>query len=102
MYPARIGGMATETVTVTLEADGESDEIEVPAGAVDLLSEGDEGATAVVGDLALLGIAQQLHGVVHHSQGGVDADVEAAEEKALELFEDRFGRSFAEMTGHDH
>jgi hypothetical protein len=94
--------MATETVTITLETEEDSDEIEVPVGAVDLLSEGEEGPSAVAGDLALLGVAQQLHGVVHHTHGEVDEDIEAAEQKALDLFEERFGRSFADMTGHDH
>lgn len=94
--------MATETITVTIEAGEDSDEIEVPVEAIDLLSEEDEGAPTVLGDLALLGITQQLHGIIHHSHGEVGEEVEAAEEKALELFEERFGRSFAEMTGHDH
>lgn len=94
--------MATETVTVTLETDDSEDELEVPAAAIDLLNDGDEGVPTVIGDLAMLGVAQQLHGIIHHTQEDVGADVEAAEEKTMELFEERFGRSFAEMTGHDH
>lgn len=94
--------MATETVTVTIEAGEDSDEVEIPVAAIDLLEEGDQGAPGVVGDLAILGIAQQLHGVLHHSREEVSEDIEAAEERTMELFEERFGRSFAEMTGHDH
>lgn len=94
--------MATETVTVTLETAESEDELEVPAAAIDMLNESDEGVPTVIGDLAMLGVAQQLHGIIHHTQEDVGDDVEAAEEKTMELFEERFGRSFAEMTGHDH
>jgi hypothetical protein len=94
--------MAEETVTVALESNEHSDEIEVPVALVDLLGEANESATTVVGDLAMLGLAQQIHGVVHHSQGDVDEDIEATEELTMELFEQRFGRNYAEVTGHSH
>jgi hypothetical protein len=91
-----------ETVTVTLEAGDDHDELELPVAAVELLDENDGGAPAVVGDLAILGIAQQLHGAIHHAEGEVGPEIEEAEQKTMEVFEERFGRSFAEMTGHDH
>ena len=91
-----------ETVTVTLESDDKHDELELPVAAVDLLDENDEGAPTVVGDLAILGVAQQLHGAIHHAEGEVGPEIEEAEQKTMEVFEERFGRSFAEMTGHDH
>jgi hypothetical protein len=94
--------MANDTITVTLETDDESDEIEVSEALVEILSEGDEGVPTVVGDLAVLGLAQQAHGVVHHSQGGVSDELEAAEELTMELFEERFGQSYGEVTGHSH
>ncbi|MEF8781728.1 MAG: hypothetical protein V5A39_02170 [Haloarculaceae archaeon] len=94
--------MASETVTVTLESGDATDELEVPATLVDLLSEGEETATTVVGDLAMLGLAQQAHGIVHHSQGDVGEDIEAAEELTLDLFEERFGQTYGEVTGHSH
>jgi hypothetical protein len=94
--------MAKETATVRLETDDASDELTVPVDVLELLSEGDEDITTVVGDLAMLGIAQQAHGIVHHSQGEVGEDVEAAEELTMELFEERFGQSYGEMTGHSH
>jgi hypothetical protein len=94
--------MTAETVTVTLETDEDSDELEVPAKIIDLLNDSDEGVTTVVGDLAMLSIAQQAHGIIHHTQGEIGEDVEAAEALTMELFEERFGQSFAEMTGHDH
>jgi len=94
--------MANETATVTLTAGDDSDEIEVPVAIADLLAEGDESVTTVVGDLAMLGFAQQAHGIVHHSQGEVGEDLRAAEELAMDLFEERFGQSYAEVTGHSH
>lgn len=94
--------MSDETVTVTLTTDGDSDDIEVPVAIVDLLSEDDESVTTVVGDLAMLGFAQQAHGIVHHSQGEVGEDLQAAEQLTLDLFEERFGQSYAEVTGHSH
>jgi len=94
--------MTAETITVTLETEADSDELDVPAKIIDLLNESDEGVTTVVGDLAMLSIAQQAHGIIHHSQGEIDEETEAAEELTMDLFEERFGQSFAQMTGHDH
>lgn len=94
--------MAAETVTVTIEADEDEDELEIPVDAIDLLNESDEGVPTVLGDLALLGVAQQIHGIIHHTQEDVGEDVEAAEQKTMELFEERFGQSFADMIGHEH
>jgi len=94
--------MPTESVTVTIETADASDEIDVPTALIDLLADGEESAATVVGDVAMLGIAQQAHGAVHHGQGEVDDEVAAAESRAMDRFEERFGRSFAEMTGHDH
>jgi hypothetical protein len=94
--------MAEETATVRIETDDASDELTVPVAILEMLSEGDEDITTVVGDLAMLGIAQQAHGIVHHGHGDVDEDVEAAEELTMDLFEERFGQSYGEMTGHSH
>jgi hypothetical protein len=95
--------MATPaTVTVTLSADDDADEIEVPRKLLDLLSEGEEPAPAVVADIAMLGLAQQAHGAVHHSHGETSEEVEAAESLTMDLFEERFGQTYGEMTGHSH
>ncbi|WP_459194174.1 DUF7545 family protein [Halosimplex sp. J119] len=92
-----------KTVTLTLESDdGATDELEVPTELLDLLAEGDETAPEVVGDIAMFGLAQRIHSAVHHSEGEVDETVAETEELTLELFEERFGRSFAELTGHSH
>lgn len=94
--------MTNETVTLTIESADASDELTVPADLLDMLREGEETDPRVVGDIAMMGLAQRIHGAVHHSEGGVDDEVEAVEELTLDLFEDRFGRSFAELTGHGH
>lgn len=94
--------MSQDTVTVTLETGDASDELEVPTAIIDLLTEGEESVPTVVGDLAMLGIAQQAHGIVHHSQGDVNSELEAAETLTMELFEERFGQTYAEVTGHSH
>lgn len=92
-----------ETATFTIESpDGETDELTVPTGLVDMLREEGEGRTDVLGDLAMLSLAQQAHAVVHHGHGDTDPEAEAYEQKAMELFEERFGTTFGEMTGHSH
>ncbi|WP_115862896.1 DUF7545 family protein [Halorussus litoreus] len=93
-----------ETVTYTIESpDGNTEELTVPAGVVDLLREDEEETdTEVLGDLATLSLTQQAHALVHHSPGDTGEEVQALEQKALELFEERFGQSFEEMTGHSH
>ena len=94
--------MPTESVTVTIETADASDEIDVPTALIDFLADGDESAATVVGDVAMLGIAQQAHGAVHHGQGDADQGIQDLEQLTLDLFEERFGASFAELTGHDH
>ena len=94
--------MTRETTTVRIETDDSSDELEVPVRVLELLSEEGDEPAGVVGDLVMLGVAQQAHGIVHHAQGEVDDDLEAAEKRTMELFEERFGQSYAEVTGHNH
>ena len=94
--------MGEDTLTIRLETDDASDELTVPTVFVEMLSEEGESAPDVVGDLAMLALAQQAHGVVHHSHGEVSDELSAAEQLAMDLFEERFGQSFGEMTGHSH
>ncbi|CAI49375.1 uncharacterized protein NP_2568A [Natronomonas pharaonis DSM 2160] len=98
--------MADDTVTVTIETPDNRDEIEVVPEAIDVLNESDEGMPTVIGDLAMLGVAQQLHAVLHHAQGDIGVEEsdanEQAMERTMELFEERFGQPFEEMMGHGH
>ena len=93
-----------ETVAYTIESpDGETEELTVPTGVIDALREDDaETDTTVLGDLAMLSLAQQAHALVHHSHEEPDERTRAQEEKTMELFEERFGTTFGEMTGHSH
>jgi hypothetical protein len=92
-----------DTEAYTIEApDGSTETVELPEGLVDLLSEQGETKGTVVGDITLLAFAQRAHALVHHSEGDVTEDVADIGEKAEELFEERFGVSFAEATGHQH
>ena len=92
----------SDTVTLTVESAEGSDEVTLPADLIELLKEGEETPAEVVGDLAMMGCAQRIHATVHHSQGDVDPTIEHLEELTMELFEDRFGVSYGEMTGHSH
>jgi hypothetical protein len=94
--------MANDTVTLSIESDGDSDELTVPADLLDLLREDAESDPEVVGDIAMFGLAQRIHGAVAHGQGEPDQEIKDVESLTLDLFEERFGASFAELTGHDH
>jgi hypothetical protein len=94
--------MASDTRTVALSTDDADDEIEVPTALLDVLGEEGDAAPQIVGDVAMLGLAQQAHGIVHHGQGEVSSDLEAAEAAVMDLFEERFGQTYAEVTGHGH
>ncbi|MFP9190645.1 DUF7545 family protein [Natronosalvus vescus] len=91
-----------ETTTFSIEtADGDTDEVTLPSGLVDLLAEGDQTQAETVGDITLLSFASRAHHIVHHGEEPSE-ELEAQEARAMELFEERFGVTFAEATGHHH
>lgn len=90
-----------ETITFSIESEDDADDLTLPAGLVDLLAEGEQGPAETVGDITLLAFASRAHHVVHHGEDA-DEDLEAQEERVMDLFEERFGVSFAEATGHHH
>ena len=94
--------MADETVTLRIEGDDDADEVTLPSEMLDLMRENDETDTEIVGDLALFSCAQRIHATVHHAEGGDTDQYRDIEETTMELFEDRFGATYGELTGHDH
>jgi hypothetical protein len=94
--------MTNDTVTLTIEGEEADDELTVPSELLDMLRENDETDPEVIGDIAMFGLAQRIHGAVHHGQGEAGQEIQDLEELTLDLFEERFGASFAELTGHDH
>ena len=94
--------MTDETVTLSIEGDAETDEVTLPLGMLDLLREAEESDAEVVGDLALFSCAQRIHATVHHAEGGDTERYRAIEERTMALFEERFGATYGELTGHDH
>ena len=92
----------SDTVTLTIESDEGDDEVTLSRGLLEMLAEGEETPAEVVGDLAMFGCAQRVHMTVHHSEGEVEPELERIEEVTMELFEDRFGATYGEVTGHQH
>ncbi len=90
----------TTTFTIATE-DGEEDEVTVPTGLLDLVAEGDQSHAETVGDVVSLSFAGRAHHMVHHGEGADEA-LEAQEARVMELFEERFGVTFGEATGHQH
>ena len=94
--------MDVETATVTIEVeDGGTEELSVPRGLLERLVEGEESLAASVGDVVVLSVANNAHHWVHHA-GEADEELAAEESARMAAFEERFGMSFGEMTGHQH
>lgn len=90
----------TTTFSISSE-DGSTDDVTIPSGLVDLVAEGDQSDAETVGDVMLLSFASRAHHIVHHGDEA-DEELEAQEERVMELFEERFGVTFGEATGHQH
>ncbi|SIS03655.1 DUF7545 family protein [Natronorubrum thiooxidans] len=91
-----------ETTTVSISTDDDTtDEVTIPSGLIDLVAEGDQTDAETIADVALLSFASRAHHLVHHGQGA-DEDLEAQEARVMDLFEERFGVTYGEATGHQH
>ena len=92
-----------DTETYTIESpEGDSDTVELPTGLVDTLAEQGEEPSKVISDIVLQALAQHAHALAHHSQGETPQELVEMNETAEELFEERFGVTLAEATGHQH
>ncbi|WP_254863388.1 DUF7545 family protein [Halovivax gelatinilyticus] len=90
------------TTTFSIESEtGDGDDVTLPTGLVDLLAEGEQSPSETVGDIVLLSFASRAHHLVHHGDGA-DDELEAQEAQIMDLFEERFGVSYADATGHHH
>jgi hypothetical protein len=94
--------MALEDVTVTVEADGEDDTIEIPAGLIDRLREEGETRADVVGSITLMALTGRAHALLHHVEEESGEELHDIEDVMQDRFEDRFGMTYAEATGHEH
>ncbi len=93
--------MSEETVTLQIEGD-DVDEVTLPKEMLELMREAEESDAEIVGDLALFSCAQRIHATVHHAEGGDTERYRGIEKQTMKLFEERFGASYAELTGHSH
>jgi hypothetical protein len=91
-----------DSITVEIEVDGETGEIDVPTALLDALSEPDDSPVEVVLDVTLMSFAGRAHALLHHTEGEPSEALQAAEAEMLDRFEDRFGITYAEATGHSH
>jgi len=91
-----------ESHAVAIDVDGETAEVEVPGALVAALSEADESAADVVADVVVMSFAGRAHALLHHAGGEPDDDLRAAEAEMMDRFEERFGVTYAEATGHSH
>ncbi|MFC3476655.1 DUF7545 family protein [Halobacterium litoreum] len=92
-----------ETTFTIEDADGNTDELTLPSGLVDLFSEEDDESEAqVVADIALMAFSQRAHMLVAHGEGEPSEELKEIEEATLDQFEERFGQTFGEATGHQH
>jgi hypothetical protein len=94
--------MSDETVTLRIEGEDDESDVTLPKAMLDLMREADESDAEIVGDLALFSCAQRIHATVHHAEGGDTERYEEIEEQTMELFEERFGATYGELTGHQH
>jgi hypothetical protein len=91
-----------DAVTVTIDAGGDETEISVPEALISALSEPDDSPCDVVADLVVMSFAGRAHALLHHSEGEPDDDLREAEAEMMDRFEERFGVSYGEATGHSH
>ena len=91
-----------DTLSVEISVNGEQTRFDLPAGLVDRLSEPGDSRATVVADIAVMAFTGRAHALAHHGEGDADQAVADIEADMLDRFEDRFGLTYAEATGHSH
>ena len=92
-----------DTIRLTVETETDADELELPAEILELYREDPEETDAqIASDMLVMAFSERAHALAHHSEGEESEDIQAIESDMMELFEDRFGVSYAEATGHSH
>lgn len=93
----------TDSLTVTVETESDADEIEIPADLIDLYREQPgETDAQIVSDMLVMAFAERAHAIAHHGEGGDDETIQAIESDMMDRFEERFGMTYGEATGHQH
>jgi hypothetical protein len=92
-----------ETTTVRIESeDGDTDELTLPRELLTMVDEGGQTDAEIVADIAMLSFASRVHHLVAHSEGEPDEEMQHIEAETMDQFEERFGMTFGEATGHSH
>ncbi|MBS3761282.1 DUF7545 family protein [Halodesulfurarchaeum sp.] len=92
-----------DTIRVSVETDTAADEFELPTEILELYrEEPDETDAQIASDMLLMAFTERAHALAHHSEGEDMDEIEAIESDMMEIFEDRFGVSYADATGHSH
>ena len=92
-----------DTIRVAVETDTDGDELELPEALLDLYREDpDETDAQIAADMLVMAFSERAHALAHHGEGEDMGDIEAIESDMLDLFEDRFGVTYGEATGHSH
>ena len=92
----------SEHVTVEIAVGDDDENIAIPTGVLEALTQDELTLPEIIGDLIIVSCTQRLHGMVAHGAAEPDEDLVELEAEMREVFEDRFGASFAELTGHSH
>ncbi len=88
-------------ITITGQ-DGSEETVELPNALLELLADGEQAPAGTVGDLVVISFAQRIHAAIHHSEDEPSDELKEAETAMMDSFEERFGASFQELTGHHH
>lgn len=92
-----------DTIQVSLETETDADELELPTEILELYRESPEETDAqIASDMLVMAFTERAHALAHHGEGEDMAEIQSIESDMMELFEDRFGVSYAEATGHSH